>query len=499
MTDLLWLSVLLLGACTPAPSEDSPAFTPEETGGGETVGSDTASSDTADSDTSTVASGQYDDGRRWFVTRLAGEAPWGVVIVAPPEGDDAAPVPVVLAALGGLSAEPACLNAAPEVELIADTGAVTLRLMGATQCCAGVCGEAEEDQGGPRRQAGMQSMARLAAGTLADEGGRNLGAITGLTIDTDRQLMLLSSAVTLTGLSAIAASPVDFSALDGVIIYEPPILPAMVTKYLGLLPWDRNTQLDHSGSGCTWDDGASPWYRPDDCAGTRCRIDDDQLAWAPEVSAADLIVYPEITPGGLAATGMLFLDGDGDGLLQLSTDGHPDRNGDGFIGEDEDLPLPGLPNFSGSSERYWHPDTLLEAAIARGVLDAAAWPPHLMSAEAATLFWQERDGYGALDTVTAALPELRWLMLASSRDHGVPLCSRPHIVNPYMRLRTLGADVGLNPTLEALSAVSGSTIEGYTPLRNGPLTKQTVVNYTPPPEVTADALRTAAVVELLGE
>ncbi len=486
------LSMLLLSACTPAPLEDPPA--PAETGA-----ADTAEADTATDEPPATAAGAYDDGRRWFVTRLAGDAPWGVVIVAPPLGGDVEPVPVVLEALGGLSGEPSCLDSVPEVELTVDPGAVTLRLLGSAQCCAGVCSEAEEDSGGPLRQAAMRSMARLAAGVQEDEGGHSLEAITGLPVDTGRQVMLLSSAVSLTGLAAMAGNPADFSTLEGVAIYEAPFLPSMVTKYLGLLPWDSAPLQDDSGSTCTWDDGASPWYRPGDCDGARCRIEEDRLAWAPGVSAADLSVYPEITPGGEAAPGMLFLDGDGDGLLQLSKDGHPDRNGDGIIGADEDLPLPGLPDFSGGSERYLHPETLLNAALSQGALGADAWPPHLIPAGSAVLFWQERDGYGSLETITEALPELRWMVVASSRDHGVPLCSRPHIVGLYERLRGLGASVSLNPTAAALSAVSSSDLEGYTPLSSGPLTEQTVSAYFPPPQVSADDLRSAAVFELLGE
>lgn len=492
-------SLLLLSACFSKVGEDSPASaeTVERTDTADTAGADTAGVDTA-VEQPPVASGAYADGRRWFVTRLAGEAAWGVVIVAPPVGTDDVAVPVVLAALGGLTSEPVCLDSVPEAELSVDPGAVTLRLMGGTQCCAGVCGAATEDQGGPLRQAAMQSMARLASGSLTDEAGRSLDEITGLTIDTDRQIMLLSSAITLTGLAAIAASPEDFSALEGLAIYEPPILPSMVTKYLGLLPWDRDSLLDSSGSGCTWDDGASSWYQPGDCSGSRCRIDSARLAWAPEVSAADLIVYPGINPGGPTAPGMLFLDGDGDGQLSLSKDGHPDRNGDGVIGTGEDLPLPGLPDDSSGTERYWHPETLLEAALAEGVLDAAAWPPHLMPAAAAASFWQERDGYDALSPITTVLPGLRWMVVASDRDHGIPQCSRPHIVGLYERLRILGADVGLNPTAAAVSAVIPLVLDGYAPLRDGPLTEQTVADHLPPPAASADTLRAAAVVELLG-
>ncbi|MFT4976692.1 MAG: hypothetical protein ACI8S6_002597, partial [Myxococcota bacterium] len=142
------------------------------------------------------------------------------------------------------------------------------------------------------------------------------------------------------------------------------------------------------------------------------------------------------------------------------------------------------------------PVALLEAAIDKGLLDETAWPAHLMSPTISRIFWQERDGYSALSTISEAKPELKWIVSASSRDHGIPLCTRPHIVSLYERLRQLGADVTLGPSAEALEQLGAPTSHTFLPPR-APLTEADIAGLLPWPGTSAATIRTASAIDLL--
>lgn len=84
-----------------------------------------------------LARGKLDDGRTWAVTLLDGENPWPVAITSPAEVDDT-PLPVALGMYGGLARDPGCDSRGPNTQLLLDVGMVEIRVLGGTQCCAGI-------------------------------------------------------------------------------------------------------------------------------------------------------------------------------------------------------------------------------------------------------------------------------------------------------------------------------------------------------------------------
>lgn len=354
----------------------------------------------------------------------------------------------------------------------------------------------EEDDGGPARQRALQDAATFARGEGVTVDGLTLAEVAGAPIDSETQVMLLSSAVGLVGLSSIAAEPEAFNALKALTLYEVPIHTEGLTRYVGMMPWDQDERADSSRSGCVWDDGQNPWITDGACRKGRCTLPKRRLAWSDTASVSDLTVYvaqehDEATPG------MLFIDGDGDGELTLSSDGHPDRDGDGHIHRSEDIPLPGMPDDLADSERYWLSLSVMEEALLTGVLDEDHWPDHLHPPDETRAYWGERDGYGSLAPIHAALPDLRWLVSATERDHGIPSCGRPHLVDLYEQLRSIGADVQFNPGAAAFEDAGIDTTD-YTPLLPGAaLTESTVQEYTPPLSVDSHYARTASMLDMI--
>ena len=118
---------------------------------------------------------------------------------------------------------------------------------------------------------------------------------------------------------------------------------------------------------------------------------------------------------------------------------------------DEDYPLDSYPSADGTVN-YSRPVT--HELLARNVFDGS-WPSVIATPEAATEYWDLREGVRLLPLALAQLPNLEGMILASVRDHVQAPLDKPHIRQAFEAWQSNGAWVQINPYSEYLIAVDG--------------------------------------------
>lgn len=466
-------------------------------------GGDTGDPNIADSGFDTgraeeVLEGVYEDGRRWLAVRLAGD-PVTVVVVVHPASAEATRyeegAPVVVAAWGGLGAGD-CEDP-PRPVMSRDGGVVTVQVMGPADCCQALCGEGEDDFGGAGYRTAVVQAFRFAGGNGLTVGGRALSELLEIPLLQDLPVALLSSGATIPALGALRREPASFASLAGVVTYEPPVYPAALAATLGLTAMDPDASADGDGDGLAWDDGRNPHYRMGDCGRRNCALELGSLAWDPEMSLDG--IRGAVGEGDLSIPGVLFLDGNGNGVLDL-VEGSPDVDGDGWIGPEEDFPLVGSIQERSDGTVAWHPQAVLLAAGQAGLWSAGEWPHHIATPEDGQAFWPERNGIVQVKEAVKPFATIPWWVVAGWTDHGVAQPTRPHVVGIHRALSQSGVSVRFNPSSDALEELGATVGDDYRPLEAGEvLTEVNVRDHLPPVEVSGSLVRQAGVLQLLDE
>ena len=431
-------------------------------------------------------SGAHSSGNRYHVVRIDADPIVATAIITPPPQDPArfaSGLPVLVFGYGGLEISH-CSPSEPSFPLPGGPfGAAIVIPLRADECCLGLCGEGENDLGGPAQQQAFLDTWRFASGQALTTDGLSLADIVGRDIHGDAAGLLLSSAYGVTALAAMSSSPESMDTLGAIGLYEVPIEPWALTTALGDLPADPDTTVDGDGNGCPWDDGRNIRYQPGSCPAGLCALDLSGIGWAPAPEDAN--------------NGSLFLDNNGNGHLDLR-DGSVDLDGDGAFGQDEDFILEGYCSTASTLPFCWQPTDLLQAALDQGVLDTTSWPAILPTPTLASEFWRLRDAVTALSSLPTWLPDLRWEITGAWRDHGVAQVTRPHLVNAYDLLDQAGARVIFQPSHDAFLEVLPDGDPDYDRLDwNAALSEQDVVGLVLPEPVDKEHARAMTSVEVL--
>ncbi len=319
----------------------------------------------------------------------------------------------------------------------------------------------EVDRAGPLSAQLLTSTLGFAAGQVSTADGLTLRQLTGGPVCDGHVTLFATSS----GLFQAAQSLADLPAglgerLLGLASYESPHTPQTALGDLGSPAYDPDLAVDADGNGVDWDDARRHDYAPGDCDGASCDLDLSTLAWDPAVSMRD--VHPDLYSSA-DDPGVLFLDRDGSGALELGADGGLDVDGDGRVGPDEDMAFVPFEDPRVHSFPALYSVEVLQAALEQGVLSAEAWPAHVGTPDTVAEFWAERSPMDRLDALLAAAPaHFRLQLTFSSRDHGVAQQARPHVAVLAHRAAAAGVPVRFNPDRDTVACLYGDeALEGW--------------------------------------
>ena len=353
-----------------------------------------------------------------------------------------------------------------------------------------------QDSGGPLAAITVRDAIRFAAGDILTWDGLTLAQVAGRTACNGRVVVLGSSAGGSTAALALATYA-DTLAGDvmGLALYESPTIPELVNAEAGAIWMDPDATVDADGDGNTWDDGRNAAFA--DCDHQGCAGDYAKLAWDPDASLYKIWPTAVMDP---VPNGVLYLDGNGDGRLSLNSDAQPDVDGNGAIDADEDFVLPGRPETVDDPERVFYSPALTEAAAA---LFGDTWPDGVVGLDEATVYWEPRTLLNYLDATAAAWPPpFRYGVLFTERDHSVGLPNRPHVSLTYETLRTAGADVRYNASLDVARCwLPEDTIVGWSggPEAGAEVTEDELLSYAFPEDAVDVRSRAVGVLNLIWE
>jgi hypothetical protein len=310
------------------------------------------------------------------------------------------------------------------------------------------------DGSGPQTAASLAAAADFALGRTTTAQGHTLRDLVNREVCTGQIAILGASSGGITAATALRDHADTLRGrLVGMSFYETPSLPLFVVGDTGSKALDRWPTEDTDGSGAAWDEGRNPEFLGCDLDTLSCDLDLRTLAWAPEVTPAD-VANTEVKAG---APGLLYLDRNRNGLLDLSPDNHPDTNGNGLIDLDEDFYLmPYQDLTTGDVERQLHSPRVATAAAT--LFGEAGPPAHLAVASEAIAFWEARNAVLAVrEAVERHDPDVRYAVTFSEEDHSVPVRDHPHVAVLYAALSQAGAKVRTNLDREAAVCLAGET------------------------------------------
>ena len=308
------------------------------------------------------------------------------------------------------------------------------------------------DAAGPLAAAALTEAIAFAAGHGHTVDGLSLRQLTGAPVCNGGVVVSANSSGIIHAARALVESP---DLLDEMVLAlvaaESPHLPQAVVGDLGFTHMDPDHQVDADGNGVTWDDFRNSDYQPGSCEDGGCPIDYSQIAWEPQLSLQS--VFGDYYDG-LAGGGLLYLDRNDNGLLDISTAGSWDLDGDGAVEVSEDWPLLAWFDNVAPLERVMYSAEATEAALELGVVTAGAWPTHISDAQQARAFWDERSLMAMLPGIIAAAPaDFGVYFTFSEVDHALAQASRPHIAQPYQALLEAGVSVRYNVSAPSMSCL----------------------------------------------
>ena len=224
----------------------------------------------------------------------------------------------------------------------------------------------------------------------------------------------------------------------------------------GVVRDDPDPSQDADGNGFPWDDAANP-HRLE-----TGKLDFSKLAWDPEGGQA--------LAGDAGRTGLLFLDGNGNGTYDTAPlqgaardplDRQPapvtaDIDGNGHLDGDEDFALGSLTADVGKGPRRYYSLSVATAAEQARLGDEL--PEGVARAEETREFWMGRDMAGGFDRPWAAPANMPAIIVSGRVDHVQAACDYPHIRAQYEGLRAGGLKwVKINPDPVYVHAFLGPT------------------------------------------
>jgi hypothetical protein len=285
--------------------------------------------------------------------------------------------------------------------------------------------------------------------------GHTLSQISSMSVCHAPAVLLASSSG---GAPAMIALDEHADALRGRLIglaaYENPSNAQFTTADAGAIWLDPDDQGDGDGDGFVWDDGRNLSFDDDSCGDGVCSVDYSAVAWSTEVSFGDIWV----ANGGSSTTGppgMLYLDRNGNGRLDLTDDDQVDLDGNGVVDIDEDTYFKPQIRALETLEYAYAPQAI-EAAIAHGVLDESAWPELLSTLSETEAFWAERSMFERVPDVAAAWGDGLTVAVAySAIPHGPAFPSRPNTRQLHDAFLAQGTKVRYNADPELIACTLG--------------------------------------------
>ncbi len=341
------------------------------------------------------------------------------------------------------------------------------------------------DGAGPQTADSLHEAIRFATGESTTTTGLSLRDLVNREICNGRVAVLGASSGGITAATALDRHLETMrSRVLGLAFYETPSLPMFVVADTGFKALDRWPTVDTDGNGIPWDEGRNPAFEGCDLTSLECSLDLDTLAWTGLVSPAEIAP----TDFAVGASGVLYLDRNDNGRLDLAPDGHPDTDGDGLIGPEEDyFLLPYQDLHTSSAERQLYSPGVALAADA--LFGPGGRPTHLASAPDAAAYWSDRDAVEAVTrAVEQGVSDLHFTVAFSEEDHAIPVAERPHIGLLHAALLQAGATVRTNLDREAALCLVGEEVIGDwaggsapgTPLETAELQTQALPGGLPP-------------------
>ena len=309
------------------------------------------------------------------------------------------------------------------------------------------------DGAGPQTAQSLMVAADFALGRTTTSDGSSLRDLVNREVCVGQIAILGASSGGITAATAMRDHAEDLAGhLVGINFYETPSLPMFVVGDTGFKSLDRDMTEDTDNNGTTWDEGRNPAFEGCSLSELRCTMDLSDLAWTNTVAPS------AVAPNdfGEGASGVLYLDRNQNGRLDLGPGNHPDADGDGLIGPDEDyFLLPYQDLRTSTAEHQMHSPQV--AAAAAEVFERDGPPTHVASASEATEFWAARNALNAASAAVETLgPTTRFALTFAQEDHSVPVAERPHVAVLYTALHQAGASVRTNMDIAAGRCLLGA-------------------------------------------
>lgn len=350
---------------------------------------------------------------------------------------------------------------------------------------------------GPNSAAAMAAAIRFAAGLVASQEGWTVGQVAERAVCNGEVFVLAVSQGGSPTLKALADNAEELGPyVGGIVSFESATMPQIMAGDVGKTFGDLDGDLDADSDGYAWDDARNVDYGG--CDSSTCVLDYATIAFSEDYTPA--YFFPPFYK--LQELGMLYLDRDGDGQLTTAAGG-TDVDGDGAVSADEDFPLISHQGaYEGDEIQRLYPTLeAIDAALAAGVLDEAAWPAALATREQVAAYWEPR-------TLTTHVPphalfpdHARYVSVYSEVDHGVPLPDRPHVTGLYADFQAQGWSVGYNDVDAGVTCSGVEDLLGDWP---GPppadaiLTQEELDTYAMPESIDAHG-KGSAVLQLAAE
>ncbi len=392
-------------------------------------------------------------GARYRVVQLASALldPLYVAVYFPPDPgirayEEGAPVIVTAPPASNV---PSYWDRHPQPVFDGDFGVVEVQPVYPGWSVQGLGTEGPPDAGGVRAAESVVQAVRFAAGLVPSVEGWSVGQVAGMDVcHGDVPLMGLSAGGT-PAMTALVVGGEDLVENVPLFVnYETTSLPQFTAGDPGAVWMDADTAVDADGNGCRWDDGRHPGYRVGDCTVRGCTLDLSSLAWTDAVGLGDL--WPGLF-SAKGARGILYLDRNGNGALDLAAGNTLDLDGDGAIDGTEDFVLSVHEDTGagGGTPTSVYSVEALQAAVAAGVLDVDAWPAHVRSLPDTLRFWSSRNLMYQADLASRSYPTtFRLEMVYTEEDHAQALHDRPHVTLLADLFLDAGFPVRYNMTTE---------------------------------------------------
>ena len=361
--------------------------------------------------------------------------------------------PVVVSAVPALKAQ-----TVGQAQVVAGFGLVEVQPSYPGIDNSGCTTSGELDVGGAHSAAAVRDAIRFATGELTTVEGYTLGQLVGMPTCAGRAVLLGASNGGSVAHLALATWPGDLAPLvSGLALHECPLIPQFVLQDVGATWMDRDHEYDADGNGVPWDDGLNVTWEDSACRSREsCELDYSTLAYSASLSIDEVFSwrYPSPYPAGL-----FYLDTNGNGHLDYSSEYATDIDENGLIDPEEDYVF--IPQWDitwpDNSIMYFTPQ-VVQAAREQGLINECDWPEGIGTVEDTLAFWGPRTPYDYVAPIAQAYPEpFRVVIDYTVIDHGIPQINHPHIWALNEQYRDEGANVRLNGEMDMFTCAMTTT------------------------------------------